>query len=179
VLSLRLAIPERVSHWLEICVALMIIGLGATALWRALRSRGDVHVHEHSHDGLSHVHIHFHDQQTRHETQPKHTHAVSRVGLKPILVGAVHGLAGSGALTLLILAQIESTWRGLFFLAVFGLGSIVGMLVMSGLIGLPFALTSRKLTRFHHRLQTAAAVASLAFGFWYAYGLLFRNILAE
>jgi ABC-type nickel/cobalt efflux system permease component RcnA len=179
VLSLRVAIPERVSNWLEFCVALMIIVLGATALWRALRKRGDVHVHEHSHDGMSHVHIHFHDQQTRHEAQRAHTHAVARVGLKPILIGAVHGLAGSGALTLLILAQIESRWQGLLYLAVFGLGSIVGMLLMSGLIGLPFALTSRKLTTVHHRLQTAAAVVSLAFGFWYAYGLLLANVLAK
>ena len=172
VLSLRVAIPERVSSWLEFCVALMIIGLGATALWRALRQRADVHVHEHSHDGLSHVHIHFHDQQTQHATKRAHTHAVARVGLKPIVVGAVHGLAGSGALTLLILTQIESIWQGLLYLAVFGAGSIAGMLLMSGLIGLPFALTSRKLTTVHHRLQTAAALASLAFGFWYAYGLL-------
>jgi ABC-type nickel/cobalt efflux system permease component RcnA len=179
VLSLRVAIPERVSNWLEFCVALMIIVLGATALWRALRKRGDVHVHEHSHDGMSHVHIHFHDQQTRHEAQRAHTHVVARVGLKPILIGAVHGLAGSGALTLLILAQIESRWQGLLYLAVFGLGSIVGMLLMSGLIGLPFALTSRKLTTVHHRLQTAAAVVSLAFGFWYAYGLLLANVLAK
>ena len=179
VLSLRIAIPERVSHWLEFCVALMIIGLGATALWRALRKRGDVHMHEHSHDGVSHVHIHFHEQQTQHEThrgpQQSHTHGVSRVGLKPILIGAMHGLAGSGALTLLILTQIESTWLGLMFLAVFGIGSIAGMLLMSGLIGLPFALTSRNLTTVHHRLQTAAAVVSLAFGFWYAYGLLFLS----
>jgi ABC-type nickel/cobalt efflux system permease component RcnA len=179
VLSLRVGIPERVSNWLEFGVALMIIGLGATALWRALRKRSDVHVHEHSHDGVSHVHIHFHDQQTRHEAQRAHTHAVARVGVKPILIGAVHGLAGSGALTLLILAQIQSTWQGLLYLAVFGLGSIVGMLVMSGLIGLPFALTSRKLTTVHHRLQTAAAVVSLAFGFWYAYGLLLTNVFAK
>jgi ABC-type nickel/cobalt efflux system permease component RcnA len=172
VLSLRIAIPERVSQWLEFGVALMIIGLGATALWRALRKRGDVHVHEHSHDGVSHVHVHFHEEQTQHAAQRAHTHAVSRAGLKPILIGAMHGLAGSGALTLLILTQIESTLRGLLFLAVFGVGSIAGMLLMSGLIGLPFALTSRNLTTVHHRLQTAAAVASLAFGFWYAYGLL-------
>jgi ABC-type nickel/cobalt efflux system permease component RcnA len=179
VLSLRVAIPERVSSWLEFCVALMIIGLGATALWRALRGRGDVHAHEHSHDGVSHVHVHFHDEKTQHQTRAKHTHAVSRVGLKPILIGAMHGLAGSGALTLLILTQIQSTWQGLLCLTVFGVGSIAGMLLMSGLIGLPFALTSRNLTRVHHRLQTAAALVSLAFGFWYAYGLLLTNVPAQ
>ncbi|HSD45378.1 MAG TPA: hypothetical protein VLB87_02110 [Pyrinomonadaceae bacterium] len=171
VLTLKIAIPERVSDWLEFGVALMIIGLGATALWRALRKRGDVHVHEHSHDGVSHVHVHFHEPQTIHEAKRSHTHAVSQIGFKPILIGAMHGLAGSGALTLLLLTQINSTLLGLLYLAVFGVGSIAGMLLMSGLIGLPFALTSRKLTNLHHRLQTAAAALSLAFGFWYAYQL--------
>lgn len=171
VLTLKIAIPERVSSWLEFCVALMIIGLGATALWRALRKRGDVHVHEHSHGGISHVHVHFHEPQTRHGAKRTHTHAISQIGLKPILIGAMHGLAGSGALSLLVLTQIKSTGYGLLYLAVFGAGSIAGMLLMSGLIGLPFALTSLKLTNLHHRLQTAAAVLSIAFGFWYAYQL--------
>lgn len=177
VLTLRIAIPERVSNWLEFCVALMIIGLGATALWRALRQRGDVHLHEHAHGGVSHTHIHFHEPQTKHDKHRKHTHAVSQIGIKPILIGAMHGLAGSGALTLLVLTQIKSTWQGLLYLVVFGVGSIAGMLLMSGLIGLPFALTSRKLTGLHQRLQAAAAVFSLAFGFWYAYDLLVTNVL--
>ena len=179
VLTLQIANPELISNWLEFCVALMIIGLGAVALWRALRKRGDVHVHEHSHDGVAHTHIHFHEPQTKHERHRAHTHAVSQIGIKPILIGAMHGLAGSGALTLLVLTQIQSTWQGLLFLAVFGLGSIGGMLLMSGLIGLPFALTSRNLTGWHHRLQAAAAVFSLAFGFWYAYDLLFTNVFAQ
>lgn len=179
VLTLRIAIPERVSNWLEFCVALMIIGLGASALWNALRKRGDVHVHKHSHDGVSHTHIHFHEPQTKHEGRRAHTHVVSQIGIKPILIGAMHGLAGSGALTLLVLAQIKSTWQGLLYLAVFGVGSIAGMLLMSGLIGLPFALTSRNLTGLHHRLQAAAAVLSLAFGFWYAYDLLVTNVFLQ
>ena len=112
VLTVRVAIPERVSNWLEFCVALMIIGLGASALWRALRKRGDVHVHEHRHDGVSHTHVHFHEPQTKHDEKRVHSHAVSQIGIKPILIGAMHGLAGSGALTLLILAQIKSTWQG-------------------------------------------------------------------
>src|SRR5688572_14463361 len=77
VLSLRIAIPERVSNWLEFGVALMIIGLGAIALWRSLLKRNDVHVHEHSHDGVSHVHIHFHDSDTRHQAASPHSHAIS------------------------------------------------------------------------------------------------------
>ena len=169
VLSLRIAIPKSVSNWFEFGVALMIVGLGTTALWRALRKRGDVHVHEHSHEGVSHVHIHFHESQTRHKAERKHSHAVSVVGIKPVLIGMMHGLAGSGALTLLVLTQIDSEWVGFLYLAIFGVGSIVGMLLMSSLIGLPFALSSRGLSSLHHRMQLAAAVVSIAFGLWYAY----------
>jgi len=169
VLSLRIVIPERVSNWLEFGVALMIIALGALALWRSLVKRNDVHVHKHSHDGVSHVHVHFHETATRHEKTGPHSHAVSSVGLKPVLIGAVHGLAGSGALTLLVLTQIQSAWVGFFYLSVFGLGSILGMILMSGLIGLPFALTAKNVGRVHRQLQTAAAVLSIAFGLWYAY----------
>ena len=169
VLSLRVAIPEQVSTWLEFCVALMIIGLGAVALWRSLRKREHVHVHEHNHDGVSHVHIHFHEPETRHHEGKAHSHAVSAVGIKPVLIGTMHGLAGSGALMLLVLTQTSSGLVGFFYLVVFGVGSIVGMVLMSGLIGLPFALTSRNLDRVNRHLQTAAAVLSIAFGVWYAY----------
>jgi ABC-type nickel/cobalt efflux system permease component RcnA len=171
VLSLRVAIPQQISSWLEFGVALMIIGLGASALWRALRKPGHVHLHQHNHDGLSHVHVHFHEDETRHTiaSPPSHSHAVTRIGIKPLLIGTMHGLAGSAALTLLVLTQIRSAALGMLYLAVFGLGSVVGMLLMSGLIGLPFALTSRRLSGMHHYLQTAAAGLSIVFGLWYAY----------
>ncbi|HEU0251860.1 MAG TPA: hypothetical protein VFR12_02430, partial [Pyrinomonadaceae bacterium] len=143
--------------------------LGGVALWKSLRKRSDVHVHEHSHDGLSHVHIHFHESETRHDRERKHSHAVTAIGVKPVLIGMMHGLAGSGALTLLVLTQISSAWIGLLYLGIFGVGSIAGMLFMSGLIGLPFALTARNLTNVHHRMQMAAAVVSIVFGLWYAY----------
>lgn len=169
VLSLRIVIPETVSTWLEFGVALMIIGLGAMALWRSLRQKEHIHAHEHSHDGVSHVHIHFHEPETRHQQERQHSHAVSAVGLKPVLIGTVHGLAGSGALTLLVLAQTSSALVGFLYLAIFGVGSIFGMILMSGLIGLPFALTAKNVDKFHRHLQTAAAVLSIAFGLWYAY----------
>jgi ABC-type nickel/cobalt efflux system permease component RcnA len=171
VLSLRVAIPERVSGWLEFGVALMIIGLGVSALWRATRSSNEVHLHQHSHDGLSHTHVHFHEHENKHNpsSQVAHSHTVSRVGWKPVLVGMMHGLAGSGALTLLVLTQISSPWLGILYVATFGFGSIVGMLLMSGLIGLPFAFTSGKLTHVHQGLQTLAAVLSICFGVWYAF----------
>jgi ABC-type nickel/cobalt efflux system permease component RcnA len=168
VLSLRMGIPEKVSGWLEFGVALMIIGLGISALWRALRKNGEVHVHQHSHDGLSHTHVHFHENENKQADSP-HSHAVSVIGWKPVLIGMMHGLAGSGALTLLVLTQISSSLLGFLYVGTFGFGSIVGMLLMSGLIGLPFAFASRELTHVHQTLQTLAGVVSICFGIWYAY----------
>lgn len=169
VLSFRIVIPERVSGWLEFVVALMIIGLGLNALWSSLRKPQHLHLHQHSHDGVSHTHVHFHERQTVHGKSLQHNHAVSQLGVKPFFVGVVHGLAGSGALTLLVLTQIKSPVVGFLYLVVFGLGSIVGMLLMTGLIGLPFVLTSQKLSGVHYRLQVVAASLSIAFGCWYAY----------
>ena len=178
VLVFRVAILTNVTIWLEFGVALMIITLGALAVVRVFRKRPDVHLHRHSHDGQSHVHVHFHEHGTEHDTpahqatsenHSTHTHAVSQIGLKPLLVGAMHGLAGSAALTLLVLTQIRSVSLGLLYLAVFGIGSTLGMLLMSGLIGLPFALSARRLSRFNYGLQTATGGLSIAFGFWYAY----------
>jgi ABC-type nickel/cobalt efflux system permease component RcnA len=156
---------------LEFGVAIMIICLGISALRRALQKNAHVHVHQHSHDGLSHTHIHFHENETGHQPalQSRHSHALSRLGWKPVLIGMMHGLAGSGALMLLVLTQISSALLGFLYVATFGVGSIVGMLLMSGLIGLPFAFSSRKLTHFHQGLQTLAAIFSICFGIWYAY----------
>lgn len=171
VLAVRVAIPAVVSSWLEFGVALMIIGLGVMAVVRAMRQRSDVHFHSHVHDGVTHDHLHFHDVQTAHVTEvvPSHSHTFAQIGIKPLIVGAMHGLAGSGALTVLVLTQIQSASLGLLYLVVFGIGSIVGMLVMSFLVGLPFAFTGKKLGTLHYVLQTAAGVLSVGFGFWYAY----------
>ena len=181
VLVFRVTIPIPVAKWLEFGVALMIIGLGVLALTRALQKRADVHLHRHNHDGESHVHIHFHEHGTEHasaetsESKQSHSHAISRVGFKPLFVGAMHGLAGSAALTLLVLTQIQSIALGLVYLGLFGIGSTVGMLLMSGLIGLPFALSGRRLAGFNYGLQSAAGMLSIAFGLWYAYETVIRN----
>ncbi len=171
VLGLRVAIPERVAGWLEFCVALMIISLGVIAFRRALQRRSDIHLHQHGHDDHVHKHVHFHDRGSAH-THPSldsHSHAIAKIGLKPGLVGAMHGLAGSGTLTLLVLTQINSPLLGVIYLAVFGIGSIFGMLSMSALVGLPFVFSSRKFGGVHYGLQALAGIMSIAFGIWYAY----------
>jgi hypothetical protein len=187
VLVFRVAIPMRVANWLEFGVALMIVGLGVLAMTRVLRRRSAIYVHRHLHrhgpDGPAHVHIHFHEGMTSEldgdessrlsrasqATEASHSHTISRLSLKPFFVGAMHGLAGSTALTLLVLTQIQSVTLGLLYLGVFGIGSALGMVIMSGLIGLPFALSGQRLTQFNYGMQTLAASLSIAFGLWYAY----------
>ena len=170
VLAMRVAIPEHVAQWLEFSVSIMIITLGSLALIRALKGRRDLHIHQHEHDGVEHQHIHFHDKETAHKGPvQKHSHAVKQIGIKPLIVGSVHGLAGSGVLTVAVLANISSVPLGLLYLLVFGVGSIVGMLLMSGLVGLPFTLNFKRLSGINHALQLVAGVFSIVFGFWYAY----------
>lgn len=188
VLVFRVAIPLPVANWLEFGVALMIVGLGVLGITRVLRRRSEIHLHRHSHDGQSHVHVHFHEHGTEHDgfapssllkvskvsetshaSPAAHSHVISRLGFKPLLVGAMHGLAGSAALTLLVLTQIQSVWLGLLYLTLFGIGSTLGMLLMSGLIGLPFAFSGRRLTKINYGLQTFAGSLSIIFGLWYAY----------
>lgn len=170
VLALRITIPELVANWLEFGVALMIIWLGVAAVLRSLRDKNlPLHHHQHPHDDGAHAHFHFHENPDEHTHALAHTHAVTKIGIKPLLVGAMHGLAGSAALTLLVLTQINSVALGLLYLAIFGFGSIIGMLIMSGLIGLPFALTSGRVVRLNYGLQTVAGLMSVAFGIWYAY----------
>jgi len=169
VLAFKVAVPESVASWLEFAVALMIISLGAIAFRRALNRRSTFHVHRHDHSGLdAHSHIHFHESNAA-ENAGTHSHDLIRIGIKPTIVGAVHGFAGSAALTLLVLTQISSPVLGLLYLGVFGAGSILGMLLMSGLVGLPFVLGSRKLNGIHYSLQMIAGAMSITFGFWYAY----------
>ena len=166
VLGLRLAISDRTSRFLEFGVALMIITLGGLALSRALRGRNDVHRHAHAHPGHSHAHLHFHDGNDQHlSSDPGHARPV---GLKPLLVGLMHGLAGSAALTLLVLTQTRSIPLGLAYLAAFGIGSIGGMAMMSVLISVPFLASARRpgLNRF---IRIAAGGLGLAFGLFYAW----------
>jgi len=169
VLALKVAIPETIAGWLEFAVAIMIIVLGIMALRRAFRYRSNLHRHPHEHGLVLHSHLHFHETAVDHANSNAHSHEVLRLGLKPAIVGAIHGLAGSAALTLLVLTQIESPVLGLLYLIVFGIGSILGMLFMSGLVGLPFVLSSSSVGRVQYQLQLFAGILSIVFGIWYGY----------
>jgi high-affinity nickel permease len=90
-----------------------------------------------------------------------HTASLLIVGL---LVGLVHGLAGSATLMLLVLTTIPSPLAGFFYILIFGLGSVGGMLIMSSLISLPFVLTANKLMFINEGIKVLAGVSSIGFG---------------
>lgn len=161
ILLLRLNVPPAVSGALEAVVAVMLVGLGMVAVRRALRSR--LHAHPHAHDGRVHVHFHAHAPQEveRHD----HPHFL-RGGLRPFLVGLVHGLAGSAGLALLAVGAAPSLLAGLAYIAMLGLGSMAGMLILSGLMSLPLAYLEARYAAFHRGVQLAAGVASVAFGLY-------------
>ena len=156
---LRLHIPPDVERALEAVVAVVVVALGANVLMRAFGALR-VHRHEHTHDGASHRHLHVHVGAER---AHRHVHLI-RSARRPLLMGALHGLAGSAALLLLVLATMPSTLAALLYVAVFGVGSTVGMLIVSGLIGIPFAVSGSS-DRLRVGLQIGVGTASLGVGF--------------
>jgi ABC-type nickel/cobalt efflux system permease component RcnA len=164
VILLRLTSSPGVALTLELAVGLMLILLGTDLLRRLIRGEVVVHSHPHGHGTSEHAHWHVHSDLPAPVPGSHHT-----AGKRPFLVGLVHGLAGSAALMLFVLTTIPSPWMGLLYVLIFGAGTIGGMLVMSTLIGLPFALASRALPRFVGAIQYAAGVGSVAFGIFYAW----------
>lgn len=176
VIAFGIVIPEQVANVLELMVALMIIFLGTRLLYVVLRTRHNVHVHEHSHDGKPHVHLHFHDAHHAHVLSLSHDDLHNGLsGWRPMLVGIVHGLAGSAALTLLVLSEVVRNGTailGFVYLLVFGVGSIGGMLLMSSLIGLPIALGVRFFQRILLPMRLLAGLLSTTFGLFYAFKIV-------
>lgn len=175
-IALRIPVPESVATALELAVALMIVLLGTRILYVVLRRRRDVHVHAHTHDGRTHTHLHFHGRSDAHAPAdaPAVSHAWHRGlwGWRPVAVGAMHGLAGSAALTLFLLAEVMrggSRLIGFAYLLVFGVGSIGGMLLMSTLVGLPFVLTAQRFRSVDTPVRLLAGTASVLFGLYYAW----------
>src|SRR5882672_6836170 len=95
-----------------------------------------------------------------------HSHSLRELGTRPFWVGAAHGLAGSGALTLVILATMPSRTEGLLYLGTFGFGSILGMAAASATLSIPLALTGLSAT-VAIRIARGVSVASIAFGIFY------------
>jgi len=162
VLLLDTVIPARFALGLEFAVGLMLVGLGADVLWRMVRDR--VHFHVHRHGQVRHLHAHSHREGGEHARDP-HRHEHPRgLGLRALLVGMMHGMAGSAALIVLALDQAESIAQGLVYILLFGLGSMLGMVLLAGAMSIPLRLSAAFLTRAHNGLQASVGLITLGLG---------------
>jgi ABC-type nickel/cobalt efflux system permease component RcnA len=154
---------------LEFCVALMLIWLGANVLYKLARG-GRMHFHQHSHAGHTHIHPHLHDDKP----EPAHSHHGLKLGVRPLVIGMVHGLAGSAALMLSVLMTIKSSTALAFaYIVIFGVGSIGGMMLMSLILSMPMRLTSGHFAKTNLAVRALAGCFSLGFGLFMAYEIGF------
>jgi hypothetical protein len=156
------AIPETIARPIETAVGVMLVGLGAHVLWRLWRDR--VHFHRHGHgDGTVHFHAHSHAGETLAHARAAHAHEHG-FRWRTLLVGLMHGMAGSAALLVLTVSQASSPAVGLGYVALFGIGSMIGMGALSTLIALPIAVSARWLTSANRGLQGAVGLVTVAIG---------------
>lgn len=160
VMALETAVPERLAAALEFAVGVMLLALGAGVLRRVVRER--VHFHTHRHGATAHFHAHSHAGEGPHSGSA-HAHGHGLRG-RALLVGTVHGLAGSAALVLLTLTTIRDWSTGLGYMALFGAGSILGMAVLSGALAVPLRLTARRMTWAYNGLTVAVGVITVGLG---------------
>ncbi len=175
IIVFNVVIPPPVGLAMEFAVALMLIGLGILNLTGGLRSLTErltppapMHVHDHGHHGASHGHLHGHGENRG---------LVATLGryqlIRPVVVGLVHGLAGSAAVALLVLATIQDTGTAVAYLVIFCIGVAAGMAVLTTLIGLPFMLSSAHSVQINRWLTIGSGILSLAFGLLLAYEIGF------
>jgi hypothetical protein len=156
------AIPETLSRPLETAVGVMLVGLGGHVLWRLWNDR--VHFHRHGHDdGTIHVHAHSHAGETKPHGLASHAHTHG-FRWRTLLVGLMHGMAGSAALLVLAVSQAPTPAVGLAYVALFGIGSMIGMGALSVAIAVPLAISARWLTLANRALQGAVGLVTIAIG---------------
>jgi cytochrome c biogenesis protein CcdA len=159
-------LPEPVQQAAETLIGVIIVFLAVRLLlrWR----RGLYHVHTHVHDdGPSHRHVHSHRDDVAHE----HAHAVPhRTPVSAYGIGLVHGIGGSGGLTLLLLSTISDRTEAAAALLLFAAGTAVSMALLSTAFGL--AIAGGPIGRYFERVAPVLGVLSMAFGAWYALGAL-------
>ncbi len=150
-------LPARFSPGADGLVALLLIGLGGSVLLRYARGRW--HMHAHTHEGAPHLHLHSHAQDASH----LHAHAPADAR-RSLGFGVLHGLAGSAAILLLLVAAAPTRAAQLAYFLAFGVGTAVGMLLVSCTLAGVVRAASQRGARWATLLHVGAAVASVAVG---------------
>ena len=195
-------IPTRVGLAMEFAVGIMLVVLGLltlTGMSRVIRDAAGSHArmvmhahdhsahpypHEHAHAHGDYVHQHAHghgaDDHGHRDDQTPLARMDRRLGgltlyqwLRPLVVGIVHGLAGSAAVALLVLAAVRDPGWAMAYLLLFGAGTIIGMMVITMALAAPFAFSWTRLPRFNWQLRVASGLISFGFGLLLIYDIGF------
>jgi ABC-type nickel/cobalt efflux system permease component RcnA len=189
IILFNLVIPVRIGLAMELSVGLMLILLGAWNLVSFMHSApaavqlsGDqgeptIHSHPHSHGEYVHSHPHVHILGDHSHVEPAPIARLDRTlgkkafyqTLRPLIVGIIHGLAGSAAVALLILASIRNSTWAIAYLLVFGVGTIAGMMLITMSIASAFRFVGNRFQAFGRRLALVSGLVSVVFGLVLAY----------
>ena len=189
IILFKIVIPPRVELSLEFLVALLLIVLGLsnlTGLLSWLRewvvpTGAHVHSHPHSHDGVIHTHFHLHPETGHGELSRRAAERSSPAWVvRSFVTGIVHGLAGSAAVALLVLGAIQESAWAIAYLGIFGIGTIVGMVLITSLLAVPITLGAQRFELANRYLSAASGLLSLVVGLVLAYEIgwiqgLFRS----
>ena len=161
VILLKVEIPEKWAMSLEFMVGIMLVYLGVSSILSLKKMRPTPH----KHNEMAEAHFHLHP------VIPNSMHIHKNVSYwKSMLIGIVHGLAGSAAMVVLTMSTVETAWQGVLYMLVFGLGTIAGMLLATTLIGIPFVLSAKK-DSINSWLTSLTGSVSALFGMYYMYNL--------
>jgi cytochrome c biogenesis protein CcdA len=161
--------PARVGLTMEFSVALMLVLLGALNVFgfrRDVRSLRAGHVHPgHPADSSDHVHDEPREASRR----------ASGGALRSLVVGTVHGLAGSAAVALLVLSTIRNAGWALLYLFVFGVGTVAGMVLITSALAAPLVYTARRFSNWNRHIGWVTGLVSVALGLFLVYQIGFVN----
>ncbi|PHS18281.1 MAG: urease accessory protein [Kangiella sp.] len=173
ILLTDLFIPKVAAGWLELFVGVMLVILGIDVLYRLYKDKIHFHSHKHTKQPL-HFHAHSHksdktpaNERFTHEDSKAHDHqhfSIDPLSYRALFVGVLHGVAGSAALILLTLESIKSVSQGLIFISLFGLGSILGMAILSYIISIPLRNSAKGLTWMNSGLQSLIGISTIILG---------------
>lgn len=194
IILFNLVIPVRVGLSMELSVAVMLIILGVWNVAGFLRAvpvpgvpvaaEKVVHTHSHSHGEFVHNHPHTHAHESQSDSRDHvpvdwMDRVFGRVSayqyVRPLVVGIVHGLAGSAAVALLVLTTIRNVHWAVAYLLIFGVGTIAGMMLITMSIASAFTMMGKGRQKFSRRLALASGLLSLGFGIFVAYQICFVN----
>jgi len=183
IILFQITIPPRVGLAMEFAVALMLILLGVLNLtgvlqWLQVFMLREVPDVTKPHSGYVYVQRRSGDLDVNCDGQGGKRHAW-RDGmyngldlynvLRPLVIGIVHGLAGSAAVALLVMTTIHDPWGAIAYLLLFGLGTIAGMMLITAAIAMPFVYTARRFSGWQQRMGVASGLLSVGFGLFLSY----------